>query len=92
MNTPNETTAPRPSHWLRAIEFRKHLIGLFPLGAMDQFRSQRHARFVVAGMLLYEGSQIIECRTVRQLGLIEFFRMKQLCTCVVHVPKLTPSQ
>lgn len=27
MNTPNETTAPRPSHWLRAIEFRKHQLG-----------------------------------------------------------------
>ena len=27
MNTPTETTAPRPSHWLRAIEFRKHQLG-----------------------------------------------------------------
>lgn len=24
MTTPNETRTPRPSHWLRAIEFRKH--------------------------------------------------------------------
>ena len=27
MNTPTETTAPCPSHWLRAIEFRKHQLG-----------------------------------------------------------------
>jgi hypothetical protein len=24
MTTPNETRTPRPNHWLRAIEFRKH--------------------------------------------------------------------